>query len=109
MPKDHAAPEDEYFHREEQEKLARLRAQADAEKAQAAKEKRKQDHWHRCGKCGAEMQTKVFKGVEIEICNECGAVLLDAGELENLAGQDQGGVFNTIGELFNFSKRKREG
>ena len=32
------------------------------------------------------MEPKIFQGVEIDICPSCGAVLLDPGELEELAG-----------------------
>ena len=39
------------------------------------------------------METKLFKGVEIEICPNCGAVLLDPGELEQLAGKDESSFF----------------
>lgn len=109
MSKDHVDPEEEYFHRQEKEKLARLKVQAEAEEEAARLKERRQAHFNKCGKCGGSMETKVFKGVEIEICPDCGAVLLDPGELEALAGQDQAGVFQTIGDLFNFSRRKREG
>lgn len=109
MPKDKVAAEDEYFHREEQEKLARLKAAAVAEEAAAALKARKDAHFHKCGKCGADMATELFKGVEIEICGECGGVLLDAGELQALAGRDESSALQTIGDLFNFSKRKRKG
>ncbi len=109
MSRDHGDPEAEYFYRQEQEKLAKLRAEAEKERAAAEREARRQAFHHKCGKCGADMQTQVFKGVEIEVCPECGAVLLDAGELESLAGQDASGVFQTIGDLFSFSRRKREG
>jgi Zn-finger nucleic acid-binding protein len=43
------------------------------------------------------MDTQLFKGVEIERCAGCGAVLLDPGELEELAGKDQsGGLFAAL-------------
>jgi Zn-finger nucleic acid-binding protein len=35
----------------------------------------------------------LFKGVEIEKCPACSAVLLDPGELEQLAGKDESGFF----------------
>ncbi len=41
------------------------------------------------------MKTELFKGVEIERC-ECGAVLLDPGELELLAGKDESGFFSAL-------------
>ena len=50
------------------------------------------------------MDTTNFKGVEIEVCPNCGAVLLDPGELETLAGEDQAGVVEMIAGLFGFTK-----
>lgn len=88
--------EEEYFAREDREKLAKLKAKADAEAAEKALADRKVLHHHKCGKCGAGMNTRPFRGIEIEICGECGAVLLDPGELEQLAGEDQGGVMRGL-------------
>ncbi|MCB9764616.1 MAG: zf-TFIIB domain-containing protein [Alphaproteobacteria bacterium] len=99
-------PEEDYFTRVEREKKERLKQKLDAEAAEQALSDRKELHWNRCGKCGGQMHPKVFKGVEIDICEDCGAVLLDPGELEELAGADEGGVISTIGELFRFSRRK---
>lgn len=87
--------EDEYFHKLAQEQLNKLREVAAIEDAEAAAEAAKELHFHKCGKCGADMKTEIFKGVEIERCT-CGAVLLDPGELEQLAGADQGGFFASL-------------
>ena len=92
--------EAEYFAREEREKLSRLKAQSDAEAAKAAKEERAKLHHHKCGKCGGDMETHPFRGVEIEICPGCGAVLLDSGELETLAGEDEGGMLSSLFSVF---------
>jgi Zn-finger nucleic acid-binding protein len=46
-----------------------------------------------------------FKGVEIEVCPNCGAVLLDPGELEQLAGDEQHGAVLHIARLFGFAKK----
>ena len=51
-------------------------------------EDRKNLHHNKCGKCGGTMHPKLFKGVEIDICEDCGSVLLDPGELEELAGEE---------------------
>ena len=84
---DGPSPEDEYFARLEAEKKARLAAkQDDADARQKAAELKALHHLH-CGKCGDTMLTTHFKGVEIEVCPSCGAVLLDPGELEQLAGK----------------------
>lgn len=99
--------EEEYFHREEQAKLAKLREAAAAQAAVDAKAALAALHHHHCGKCGTAMDTQVYKGVEIEVCPACGAVLLDAGELEKLAGADQSGFVSSIADLFSFTKRKK--
>lgn len=101
-------PEDEYFKRLDAEKKARIREEMELASVQTAQEELRATHANRCGKCGNEMQPELFKGVEIDVCGNCGAVLLDTGELETLAGQDQRGVFETISEVFGFSRQKRE-
>ncbi len=96
-------PEDEYFARLEAEKKARLAsalADKDAEKHSA---ELREQHFHRCGKCGQEMVTTHFKGVEIEVCPSCGAVLLDPGELQQLAGEERHGLLQGIASVFGFS------
>ena len=94
--KDNIDHEDEYFHREDQAKLDKLRSAADAENAVSEAEASKALHFHKCGKCGSDMGTMLFKGVEIEKCPGCGAVLLDPGELEQLAGEDESGFFASL-------------
>ncbi len=93
LNKDGLTSEEEFFHRQQVEQLAKLREVAAIESAEAALAAAKELHFHKCGKCGADMETKLFKGVEIELCPSCGAVLLDPGELEQLAGKDESGFF----------------
>jgi Zn-finger nucleic acid-binding protein len=105
---EHKKPEEEYFVRVEAEKKARLaRLLADADARREA-ERLKALHFHHCGKCGQSMMTTPFKGIEIEICPSCGAVLLDPGELERLAGADRHGVIDTVVRLFGFQKESGE-
>ena len=99
--------EEDYFARLDREKLERLKAQKAAEEAAKAAADRKELHFNKCGKCGGQMHPKLFKGVEIDICEDCSAVLLDPGELEELAGEDGSGVMGTLSDLFQFSRRKR--
>ena len=91
--KDGVTSEEEYFHKQQQDQLAKLREIAALESAAEAAAAAKKLHHHMCGKCGTPMDTTIFKGVEIERCPSCGAVLLDPGELEQLAGDDQSGFF----------------
>jgi hypothetical protein len=95
LNKDGLTSEEEYFHRQQVEQLAKLRKVAAMESAEAAIAAAKELHFHKCGKCGADMKTEIFKGVEIERCG-CGSVLLDPGELEQLAGKDQSGFFAAL-------------
>ena len=99
-----ARPEDDYFARLELEKKRKLKEQMLENEAAEAKEKRKALHYNKCGKCGDDMDTIPFRGVEIEICASCGAVLLDPGELEQLAGKDNGGTISNLFETFFGSK-----
>ncbi len=47
------------------------------------------------------METLGFRGVEIERCGVCGAVLLDPGELEQLAGDDQSSLISNLLSVFS--------
>jgi len=105
MAKDQNNPEEEYFHRTNQEKMAKLKAEQEAEGAVAAAAELKATHLLHCGKCGNKMSTSIFKGIEIEVCPNCGAVLLDPGELEALVGNDEG-FHVTLKDFFKFTKRR---
>lgn len=94
--------EEEHFAKLDREKIAKMKAKQAAEGAVKAAQELRELHHHRCGKCGTAMDTKGFRGVEIEVCPACGAVLLDNGELETLAGQDQTGM---IAGLFGMFKQ----
>jgi uncharacterized protein len=96
--------EEEYFKRIDEEKKAKLAEEHRERKKAAELVARKKAHWLKCGKCGADMETRVWKGIEVEVCPECNAVLLDPGELETLTGVDRSSFFNTLGELFGVKK-----
>ena len=96
--------DDDYFARQDQEKIYKLAARKKDEAAKAAAEALRLEHWMRCAKCGNEMETLAFRGVEIEKCPGCGGVYLDRGELEQLAGEDKGSVFGGLAELLGMSR-----
>ena len=98
-----ATNEDEYFARINAEKKTRLAAIVANEEAKSRAEGLKATHYMHCGKCGHEMKTTHFKGVEIEVCTVCSAVLLDAGELELLAGEDRASLIANIASVFGVS------
>ena len=45
--------EDEYFHRKDQELIAKLREKAEADRARLETENKKSEFWMRCPKCGS--------------------------------------------------------
>lgn len=96
--------ENDYFKKLDSEAKAKMKAKLEEQRVEAEKAERKQLHWHKCGKCGGEMATELFRGIEIERCNDCGAVLLDPGELQELAGADESAMFNSFFTMFG-SKR----
>ncbi len=92
--------EDEYFRKLDLEAKARLHRKLMLEQADQARRDRAALHRDKCGKCGGSMTAKVFRGLEIEECGDCGAILLDPGELEALAGKDQVGTFRSLFTMF---------
>ena len=88
--------EDEYFAREE-------RARREAEEARRRareREERRRLHFMKCPKCGADLRAESVRGVEVDRCGECRGLWLDAGELEKLAGPEEGlfrSVLETLG------------
>lgn len=86
--------EEEYFAKLEKQRKEELREKLSAEDEKKAAEARKQAHWMKCPKCGSDMTTVTFKGVEIDRCGGCNGIFLDDGELETVAGApDSGGFF----------------
>ncbi len=106
MSSDKNQQEEDYFRKQDQEKLHAMREEAARKKAaEEAAELRKLHHF-KCGKCGHDMTTQIFKGIEIEVCSSCQAVLLDPGELEQLVGEDEGGRMKALADFFSFTRKK---
>ena len=88
--------EDEFFARQDAEK----RRQLALEKARALKEAElaelKALHFMHCPKCGFQLETITFQGLQIERCYHCGGSFLDQGELERLAGKEPGFIQKVV-------------
>jgi hypothetical protein len=97
--------EDDYFRKLDQEAKEKLRRKLAAENATAERQELARLHHHRCGKCGGQMHSQHFRGMLIEKCEDCSAVLLDPGELEALAGKDSTDVFASFFTMFGGGKR----
>ncbi|HEY0407567.1 MAG TPA: zf-TFIIB domain-containing protein [Pyrinomonadaceae bacterium] len=90
------ALEEEYFRRKERETIEKLRAKMTAEEqARVAAAAALQ-----CPKCAGALQPVMFEGVEIDACDKCGGVWLDANELAAVTKRDESGWF---GRLFGSS------
>ncbi|MCE9625738.1 MAG: zf-TFIIB domain-containing protein [Deltaproteobacteria bacterium] len=93
--------EEEYFARQEIEARKALAEKVREDMHATELENLKKLHLNHCAKCGFEMHPVLFKGVTIEKCPNCGGIFLDAGELEQLAGKQDGFVSSVLG-LFKF-------
>ena len=69
--------EDEYFVREDAERLRKLHAEEQARLRQSEKEALKKLHGGRCSGCGALMVPEVTAGVRILHCPACGGAFLE--------------------------------
>ncbi len=74
------ALEEDYFRKKEQEAIEKLRRQRDAEAAQAAA--------LGCPKCDGKLVEMTVEDVQIDRCDKCNGVWLDAGELERLTERE---------------------
>lgn len=72
--------EDEYFARRDAELL---RQQREAAQQAAAAEERK-SHYMKCPKCGYDLITGEWDGIQIDQCTHCHGIWFDAGEAEAL-------------------------
>ena len=83
-------PETEYFARIEAEKKKKIADEMRAALDDAEHQRLKELHWMRCPKCGMELHSMVFRGVNLDKCFHCEGVFLDQGELEKVAGRENG-------------------
>jgi hypothetical protein len=100
MPDKPSNAEEEYFARENAERLRKLAAEQRAAMAAAEREALKKLHDMRCPKCGMQLQEVKFRGLQLDRCFSCGGTWLDAGELEKLAGDEGRGVVASVLNIF---------
>jgi len=92
MPVKPSDAETEYFARQEFERRRQLERARQAEQAQQEREQRKQLHFMKCPKCGMDLVEIDYRDLKVDKCTGCEGVWLDPGELEAIAGFDQGGL-----------------
>lgn len=79
--------EEEYFHRKEQEALAKTRERTAAEERQRHQE----SSFMRCPKCGDKLEEITFQKIQVDRCAGCRGVWLDPGELERVTEKESQG------------------
>jgi ribosomal protein L31 len=79
------ALENEYFRRQEQKLINKLREKLEAEKREATP--------LQCLKCDGKMVESDFEGLTIEVCNKCHGVWLDTDKMARIAHQEKGKGF----------------
>jgi acetyl-CoA carboxylase beta subunit len=76
------ALENEYFHRKEQELIAKMRERLAAEEARRLAFK--------CPKCEGTLYESTIENVKVDVCENCSGVWLDAGELAQIVEKENG-------------------
>ena len=84
--------EEEYFHRQNQEAIEKLRAKmkiaADAKAAGTSS--------MRCPRCDGTLVERLVNEVSIDTCDKCGGTWLDLGEMEQIVKREGGGFFSRL-------------
>ena len=81
--------EEEYFHRKNKEAIEKLREKMRvSEEAKAAGTSSM-----KCPRCDGTLNESKVEEVSVDVCDKCGGVWLDSGELEQLTKREGGGGF----------------
>jgi hypothetical protein len=96
--------EEEYFKREDAEKMRKLAAEQKRAMAAAEREALRKQHYMRCPKCGMELKEIALKGVQVDRCFGCNGLWLDEGELEKL-GKGHEGADTVMGAVLRIFRR----
>ena len=84
--------EDEYFARRDAELLRQQRSAAQ----QAAADSERKQHYMKCPKCGYDLITGDWDGIQIDQCTHCHGIWFDAGEAESLLTHDDKNVLGRV-------------
>ncbi len=90
MPDKPSKNEDEYFAKQSADLIKIRQAASAREEREAAR----RVHYMKCPKCGNDLQTEEYHGIEIDRCPDCHGMWLDAGEAEDLLRREDEGVIN---------------
>ncbi len=103
--------EEEFIAREEAIKKQKLALEQTRQLLSKERKELKELHYMHCPKCGMDLHTVIFRGVEIDRCFHCHGTWLDAGELEKLAAHEkkqQGAVVRAVLNVFEPTKKAKK-
>lgn len=92
MPVKPSESEEEYFARQEAERMRKLAAERETRMQAEEREKARELHFMKCPKCGMDLAEIEFAGVKVDKCFHCEGMWFDRGEVELLENKDQGFV-----------------
>ncbi len=92
MPGKPSESEEAYVARKEYERLKQIEEAKNKNLEKEEKKRLQELHHMRCPKCGMELITIEYKGVQIDKCSGCEGVWLDAGELEAVSRLEKSGI-----------------
>jgi hypothetical protein len=90
MPDKPSKNEDEYFAKQSADLIKAKRREAE----KAALDAERRAHYMKCPKCGSDLKTESYHGIEIDRCPACRGMWLDAGEAEDLLRREDEGIIN---------------
>ena len=84
--------EEEYFHRQNQEAIEKLREKMKV----AAEAKAAGTSSMRCPRCDGTLAERQVNEVSVDTCPKCGGTWLDLGELEQIVKREGSGFFSRL-------------
>jgi len=88
MPVKPTDQEEEFFARQEFERVKKIEQERAHQIESEDKQRLKDLHYMRCPKCGMQLVEIDYRKIKIDRCTACDGVWLDAGELEDLSTFD---------------------
>ena len=92
--------EEDFFKRQEFERLRKLQHEKDEKLKAAERHKLKDLHWMKCPKCGMDLTEIAVKDIKVDKCFSCEGIFLDKGELEELMASNDLGMVKRITRIF---------
>jgi len=90
---------DEAFFDSEIERLRKLALEQGRRIADDERERLRELHWLRCAKCGMQMETVMYAGLQMERCFHCGGTYMDQSEIEKIARESSPLVHGLVARL----------